>query len=661
VTRRAVLAAIVLLAAGLRLTRLGIVEFKYDEATTARSALAIAREGCLPTVGMISSQGPRNPALMSYVLAPPFALSRDPRLAAAWLALLGVAAVGLTNWLGVIFFDWRVGVLAAALFAASPWAVFQSLPLLTLVFIILLLNLVVRDRSWALAPALAALGALISLHLGGLAFLLVLAAVLAVFRSSVRPFPLLLGTVLLLLVLSPYLIHDAARGWPNLRAFADVGAGQSSFNLQAPAMAARVASGYRLEDLAGTRQAQFLASVLDLRWLDQLEIVLFWLGLAWTAWRVGREAITHRGPLSPDGQARAVLLCWFLVPVALLTRRAPVQPHDFNLLYPVQHLIIALLLVDVAARGASPVGRGIRLLSRVLSALAVLLVVVLIAWQVYYQEALLTFVDRHNTPGGHGAPIEDTLAAARRVEALAAPEEAALVALLPGGEPRHHGPAAVFDTLLPPDHRLVDGREALVLPARPAAYLAHPDAAAAATLLADIATESQPPLLVRDGSKATYRFFRWQPAPLTPDVPCEDSPEWVVRSTSDHLARVVLLGYYWSGDAKPGGTVDWTTVWRVEGRPPSDIDLHWFNHLVDKHGTRWGQKDGVGLPVSKWRDADTVFTWFTIPIAPDAPPPPYHVRTGLYTYPDVVNLPVAAEPGASPAQYVELGPIDAAP
>ncbi|RLC61350.1 MAG: hypothetical protein DRI80_08915, partial [Chloroflexota bacterium] len=66
---------ILLLAAGLRLTRLDLVEFKYDEATTARSALAIVREGRLPAMGMISSQGPRNPPLMSYVLALPFALS----------------------------------------------------------------------------------------------------------------------------------------------------------------------------------------------------------------------------------------------------------------------------------------------------------------------------------------------------------------------------------------------------------------------------------------------------------------------------------------------------------------------------------------------------------------------------------------------------------
>jgi hypothetical protein len=664
-TRRVALAAILLLAAGLRLTRLGLIEFKYDEATTARAALAIAREGDLPSVGMISSEGPRNPALMSYLLAPPFALSRDPRFAAAWLALLGVTAVGLTYWLGNRFFSWPVGALAASLFAASPWAVFQSrklwtqnVPLVTLVFAAFVLILVVRRRSWALAPALAAVGVLVGLHLGGLAFFVVLAAVLVLFRDRVRPLPFLLGIALLLLVLSPYLVHDATHRWRNLRAFAALGGSKPSLNLHAPAMAARIASGYHLEDLAGTRHAEFLASVPNLRWLDQLEIALFWLGLAWSAWRVGREALTHQGSLSTDGQARAVLLCWFLVPVALLARRTPVQPHDFNLLYPVQHLIIALLLADLVVWGRSWASRGSRM---TLTAIVTLLLVSLVVWQVYFQEALLTFVDQHDTPGGHGAPLEDTLAAARRAETLAAPDDAALIALLPGGAPRVHGPAAVLDVLLASDRRrLVDGREALVLPARPAAYLVHPETSAA-PLLGVLATESQPSLPLREGSDASYRFFRWQPEPLALENVCQGSPQWTVPSAASGGSRITLLGYRWSGAAEPGGSIDWTTVWQVEGQPPDDVDLHWFNHLVDGEGTRWGQKDGPGLPVSKWGDGDTVLTWFTIPIAADAPAPPYFIRTGLYTYPDVVNVPVISPPEAAPAQFVELGPIDAMP
>jgi len=666
--RRAVLAAIILLAAGLRLTRLGLIEFKYDEATTVRTAMAIAREGRLPAVGMISSEGPRNPPLVAYVLAPPFLVSDDPRLAAAWLALLGVAAVALTYWMGNAFFRWPVGAVAAALFAASPWAVFQSrklwtqnLPLFTLLFISSLLVLTVRRRSWALVPAFAALGALISLHLGGLAFLVVLAAVLVLFRHRVRPRPLLVGFALLLLILSPYLVHDAMHGWANLRAFGHLGSSGPSFNLRALTMAVRVVGGSHLEDLAGAQQDRFLSSILDLRWLDQLEILLCWLGLVWSAWRVGREAVTHRGSLSPDGQARAVLLCWFLIPVALLTQRPSIQPHDLNLLYPVQHLFLGLLLADAAAWIAPFFPRpGITVISGP-AALISLLVVPLVAWQVYYQQALLTFVDRHDTPGGHGAPIKHTLEAAHRLETLDASGGGEMVVLLPGGDPRYHGPAAVFDALLNHDRRLVDGRAALVLPTRPSAYLVHPEAATAASLLSELAVESKPPLPLREGRDAAYRFYRWEPGPVTPDEACADPPQWAVPVPSDAGVRVTLLGYQWSGDPEPGGHIEWTIVWRVSGGPPPEASFHWFNHLVDRDGMRWGQKDGVGLPTAKWRDGDTVLTWFSIPIPPDAPPPPYYVRTGLYAYPDVVNLPLVSAPGEPPAQFAELGPIEASP
>ena len=653
---------ILLLAAGLRLTRLDLIEFKYDEATTARSALAIVREGRLPAMGMISSQGPRNPPLMSYVLALPFALSRDPRLAAGWVAFLGVVAVGLAYWVGRAYFDRRVGALTALLFAASPWAVFhsrkiwaQNLPAFTLLFVAAVLALVVRRKPWALTGALVAAGCLVGLHLGGLAFFFILAVIVVLFRRHVRPAPLLVGLALLALILSPYLLHDALHGWPNIRAFADLVRREATPDLQAPCMAALIVGGYHLEDLAGVRHTDFVASILDLRRLDWVEVTLFWAGLAWLAWRVGREALTHRGRLSREGAARLVLLCWFSVPVALLLRRgAPVHPHDLILLYPAQHLVIALLLVDAMDRGkqtASHVSRFTFHVSRFIPHACLLLITLLLAWHVYLQESLLTFVDTHDTPGGYGAPVKYALAAARQVEALLAEAgDAELVVLLPGAEPRYDGQAAVFDVLLGQNRRLVDGRQALVLPAHPTVYLAHPKAEPAVSALAEVAAEVGPALPVRTGSDATYRFFRWQPTAVTPAHPWDGEP---VRWASG----VRFLGYDWSGEPRPGGTVHWTLYWRVEGQPSAGNDVHWFNHLVDGGGNRWGQMDGVGYPASGWRVGDIVLTWFDIAISADAPPPPYFIRSGMYTYPDVVNVPLVDAAGSPVGEFVELGPV----
>lgn len=648
--------AILLLAAGLRLTRLDLAEFKLDEATTSRSALAIAHEGRFPAIGVVSSRGPHNPPLMNYILALPFALSRDPRLAAGWVALLGVVAVGLAYWVGRTYFGWQVGALAALLFAASPWAVFhsrkiwaQNLPLLTLLFVSAVLALVVRRKSWALTGALVAAACLLGLHLGGLVFFFILAVIVVLFRRHVRPLPLLIGLMLVALIFSPYLLHDARHGWPNLRAFAGLTGQETVLDLQASRMAAWIASGYHLEDLAGTRYVEFVASVPDLRWLDRVETALLWAGLAYLVWQVGRE-VANRGCLSREGAARLVLLCWFAVPVALLLRRSePVRPHDLSLLYPVQHLVIALLLVDVAKWGGRRWGARA---GQVLTAGAVLVVLVLVGWHVYLQETLLTFVDTHDTPGGYGAPVKYALAATHRAEQLLAEtREAELIALLPGAEPRYDGQAAGFDVLLP-DHRPVDGRQALVLPDHPAVYLADPRAEPAVTMLAEVTTEIEPALPLRAGSGASYRFFRWQIATVTPAHPWDGEPaRWASGAT--------LLGYDWSGEPQPGGTIHWTLYWQVEGQPPAGSDVHWFNHLVDGEGARWGQADGVGYPASGWQVGDTVLTWFDIAISTDAPPPPYFIRSGMYTYPDVVNVQLIDVAGNPAGEFVELGPIEA--
>ena len=716
---------ILLLAAGLRLTRLDLAEFKLDEATTSRSALAIAHEGRFPAIGVVSSRGPHNPPLMNYVLALPFALSRDPRLAAGWVALLGVVAVGLTYWVGRTYFDWQVGALAALLFAASPWVVFhsrkiwaQNLPVLTLLFIFAVLALVVRRKSWALTGALVAAACLLGLHLGGLAFFFILAVIVVLFRRHVCPLPLLIGLTLVVLIFSPYLLHDARHGWPNLRAFAGLTGQETVLDLQAPRMAAWIASGYHLEDLAGTRHAEFVASIPstgpstmlrtssrhrpDLRWLDRVEMALLWAGLAYLVWQVGREALANRGRLSREGAARLVLLCWFSVPVALLLRRsAPVRPHDLSLLYPVQHLVIALLLVGIvdfglriadcrlnrskiAPRGlpnprfwpgSGDPGRAkldlprLQFVGKALVAVVVLLVVALVGWQVYFQETLYTFVDTHDTPGGYGAPVKYALAAAHRAEQLEAETgETELIALLPGAEPRYDGQAACFDVLLQ-DHRPVDRRQALVLPDHPAVYLADPRAEPAVTMLAEMATETEPALPLRAGSEASYRFFRWQPATVTPVHPWDGEPaRWALRPGSGQASGATLLGYDWSGEPQPGGTVHWTLYWRVEELPPASggpggvpagSDIHWFNHLVDGEGARWGQTDGVGYPASEWQVGDTVLTWFDIAISTGAPPPPYFIRSGMYIYPDVVNVQLLDVAGNPAGEFVELGPIEA--
>ena len=650
---------ILLVAAALRLTRLGLVEFKFDEATTARSALEIAREGRFPAVGMISSQGPRNPPLMGYLLALPFALSRDPRLAAGFIASLGVVAVGLTYWIGRAYFGWAVGAIASLFFAVSPWAVFHSrkiwaenVPVITLLFVAALLGMVVRRKPWTLVGAMVAAACLVGLHLAGLALIFVLAAVMLLFLRHVRLWPFLVGLMLGLLLFAPYLLHDASHDWTNIRAFVSLSGQETVVDLQAPRLAAMIMGGYHFEDLAGERSAQFLSSIPNLRWLDWVQMGLFWMGTIWAAVRVGREARLQRWKLSQQGASRLVLLVWLGTPVALLLRRAaPLRLHTLSLLFPVQHLLVALLVADVlhvARRRWAGVTR------RLLAPAAAVVILSISLWQVAVQQSLLSFVNAVDTPGGYGAPVKYALAAASRAERLASQTGGEVIALLPGADPRYDDRAAVFDVILGSGHRLVDGRSALVLPSRPAVYFAATGVEIAVSNLEGHAYAAKPALPVRAGSDDAYEFFLWEPAEIVPVVSYTGDPmRWETGAT--------LLGYGCSGDLRPGGTARWTLYYRVESLPSAGSDVHWFNHLVDREGARRGQKDGVGVPSSEWRVGDTILTWFEIAISEDAPPPPYSVLTGQYTYPDIVNVSLIDVAGNPAGEFVELGPLSEAP
>jgi hypothetical protein len=118
-----------------------------------------------------------------------------------------------------------------------------------------------------------------------------------------------------------------------------------------------------------------------------------------------------------------------------------------------------------------------------------------------------------------------------------------------------------------------------------------------------------------------------------------------------------LLGYEWQGEVQPGETITWTLVYGVKALPEPAISLHWFNHLIDAEGNRWGQADGQGHPASQWRVGDTVAVWFDLAISGDAPDPPYWMRVGMYSYPDVANLSLLDEAQNPAGQFVDLGPL----
>ena len=120
---------------------------------------------------------------------------------------------------------------------------------------------------------------------------------------------------------------------------------------------------------------------------------------------------------------------------------------------------------------------------------------------------------------------------------------------------------------------------------------------------------------------------------------------------------VRLLGYGVAGTAEPGATLHITLHLETpQGQP--DTNIHWFNHLEDQAGRRWGQFDHTGWPAARWQPGDRVLLHYDIPIAPDAAPGPYVLRLGQYTYPEITNIPILDVAG-NPADYAVTLPVPA--
>jgi hypothetical protein len=655
-----VLVSILALALVLRMGWPTLVEFKRDEATVVRRALAIAYEGDLPAAGVGASMGTANLPLTLYLTAIPLRVSRDPVAAVLFIGLLNGLAVLACYTFAQAYFGRAVGLIASFLFAVNPWAVLfgrklwcRTLPLATLAFFVAIYATFVRKRPWALVGVFAALAVLVGLQLEGIAFIPMLALLLLLYRRDVALRPLLVGVCLFALAMAPYVVHDALHGWPSLRSFMAYARGDSRLSLDALRYAFFLTGSHGIQGMAGALHPEYLSGLPHLWWLNTLMMAALVVALLYTLLRIVRG-------VGDDRRSLALLLIWFVVPILLQTRStAPVHLHYFVLLYPVQFLLIGVLLVD----GSAELGRALRCRFSIPDwrplgrsffpfALAVILALLLWGgWQLLVTARLFLFMEQHPTTGGYGIPLRYSRAAALQARQLAGSGE--IVVLSTGMDPAVHEVPSVFDALLfGHAHRFADGRSALPVPdTSQVVYLVGPVERGTGR------GSDLEPVLQRLGGMAyvrpaadvslpdgwAFRVFS-RSGPDREDVLAELTrlPEPVVFANG-----VDFLGYGLPETAWTGETLELWIAWWLRSPPPAGSDYHFFTHLLDGQGQLLGQHDGTGFPTASWRSGDLVLSRFPVPISDELSPGRYQVWAGQYTYPDVVNVPyldVAANP-----------------
>lgn len=637
----------------LRLAWPTLAEFKLDEATVVRRAMAIAWRGEFPVVGVGSSIGMANLPLTLYLTAIPLRIWDDPVAAVVFIGLLNGLAVIACYRLGKNYFNRSVGGIAAFLFAVNPWAILlarkiwaKTLPLVTVAFLAALMAAFVRQRRWALVGAFAALAALVGLQLEGIAFIPVLTLCLLLFWKEVPLRPLLVGIAVFALALAPYGIYDALHGWPNLRTFWDfVHSRESSLSWDALRYAFILTGSAEIHTMAGTRYEEYLGGLLPLWWLNTGMMGLLTLALIYAVVR------TFRGT-QEERRTFCILLLGFAVPVALRSRAVEaVHLHYLVLVYPTVFLLIAAL-IDGGYRALpqryQPAARAIGLLLALLWGV----------WQLAVLGRLFWFMDRYPTTGGYGIPLKYPRQAALEARQMA--QGAEIVVLSDGAGPAFEERPAVFDALLfRHPHRLVDGRMSLLVPDAPrAVYIVGPVSPEGDTfhsvegrLRAMAGVRFEKAILMPDGWQ--YHLY------LRERADREDVMVGLARfSDPPRFANgVVFLGYDLPQAIAPGDTLEVWLAWWVQVGPPPGSDSHFFVHLLDGEGHLRSQHDGVPYPTSSWRAGDLVLSRFTIPVPSDLPSGAYEVRAGLYTYPDIRGVPVVDAAGNPVESAVSLGTV----
>lgn len=115
-----------LISASFRLTNMGYMEFKTDEAINLLLSLRPLFGHALTPGGTVSSLGVLNPPFFNYFLLPIAFINNDPKFVAFIIALINTLSVPFFFLIIKKYYNERIAFISSALIALSPWAIIYS-------------------------------------------------------------------------------------------------------------------------------------------------------------------------------------------------------------------------------------------------------------------------------------------------------------------------------------------------------------------------------------------------------------------------------------------------------------------------------------------------------------------------------------------------------
>ena len=649
--KRLAIILIMLLAFILRLSNLGLSEYKLDEAAMILQARAVAEGQNFPLIGRRGSVGIPNPPLMVYLLALPSLFSHNPIYAVATIASLNALAVGATYLFLKRFFDERTALVGALLLAVNPWTILfgrkiwaQMLPLLT-VGAFYFLFAAIEDREKGSPSPFAGCFLFLSLGLVSLAYIIppllyipIFTLALLIFRPLKRQ-QLLVGFGIFVIVIAPYaaylLLHWLEIGRAALESLR---ARPALLDAQALRLSLWFASGFNLEALLGKSAPSFASYARLLRGVHYIVSALIFAGVGYSLY----VAVTRK----PGYERFVLLLLWFGLPIALMVRHStPIYLHYFNVLSPVP-----LLFAAVALGKALSATKRYFVWGAFLLLFGISLVQGVSVWQLY------RYLDKRKATDAFGVPLKYWQKASQLAKELTKALPTREIYLLTEGvNPEWAMEPAIFTSLLEPElaPRFLDrkGEHYLVLLplGQEALYILPPGSAPVYRAIERLGEKVGEVTL--PGGEESIRLY------LMRGRTFEE-----IAALPQHMKNVSygngvrLLGYDAPETIKPGEELSLTLYLVFESVEAEEGGKQYsvFNHFVDVEDKRCAQRDGFGWATYNWRDGELAVAWYEIPIPKETPRGEYTILTGMYDLKDGRRAEVLDEAGQARGDSVRL-------
>jgi len=168
--------------------------------------------------------GPLHP----YLSAIPLALFGTATSLILFISLLNLASLYFGYKLGELLFDWKVGLVFAALlgsdFMATITSIIGSHTALIIpacvIYLYCAFSAVLKREARFVGQSLVAAAVALQMHLAAISLLPILAITLFLPMKGKKTKSVLIGSSIALALYSPYLIDQAANGWEDIRSFA---------------------------------------------------------------------------------------------------------------------------------------------------------------------------------------------------------------------------------------------------------------------------------------------------------------------------------------------------------------------------------------------------------------------------------------------------------